>query len=247
MITLKDAAAFEKMRRAGKTVAEVLAALAEAAVPGATTKELDGLAAEMIQARRCTSSFLGYHGYPATICTSPNNVIVHGIPDGYELKEGDLLSVDVGAIYEGYHGDAARTFPIGEVSEESQRLVRVTEEAMMAGIAQVEAGARVGDISAAVQKVAEGGGFSVVREYVGHGIGEQMHEEPQIPNFGEPGKGLKLKQGMALCIEPMVNIGDWRTELSEDGWTVVTADGSLSAHFENTVAITDKGPEVFTI
>jgi methionyl aminopeptidase len=247
VITIKDAAAFDKMRRAGKTVAEVLLALDKAAVPGVTTRDLDELAADMIRDGGCTPSFLGYHGYPATICTSPNNVIVHGIPDEYALKEGDLLSVDVGAIFEGYHGDAARTFPIGQVSEESERLVRVTEEAMVAGIAQVEAGARVGSISAAVQKVAEGGGFSVVREYVGHGIGEQMHEEPQIPNFGEPGKGLRLKEGMALCIEPMVNIGGWRTELLEDGWTVVTADGGLSAHFENTVAITDEGPEVFTI
>ncbi len=247
MITIKDAAAFDKMRRAGKTVAEVLLALEKAAVPGVTTRDLDELAAEMIRDGGCTPSFLGYHGYPATICTSPNNVIVHGIPDEYALKEGDLLSVDVGVIFEGYHGDAARTFPIGQVSEESERLVRVTEEAMVAGIAQVEAGARVGSISAAVQKVAEGGGFSVVREYVGHGIGEQMHEEPQIPNFGEPGKGLRLKEGMALCIEPMVNIGGWRTELLEDGWTVVTADGGLSAHFENTVAITDEGPEVFTV
>jgi len=247
VITIKDAAAFDKMRRAGKTVAEVLLALDKAAVPGVTTRDLDELAADMIRDGGCTPSFLGYHGYPATICTSPNNVIVHGIPDEYALKEGDLLSVDVGVIFEGYHGDAARTFPIGQVSEESERLVRVTEEAMVAGIAQVEAGARVGSISAAVQKVAEGGGFSVVREYVGHGIGEQMHEEPQIPNFGEPGKGLRLKEGMALCIEPMVNIGGWRTELLEDGWTVVTADGGLSAHFENTVAITDEGPEVFTI
>ncbi len=247
MITIKDAAAFDKMRRAGKTVAEVLLALEKAAVPGVTTRDLDELAADMIRDGGCTPSFLGYHGYPATICTSPNNVIVHGIPDEYALKEGDLLSVDVGAIFEGYHGDAARTFPIGQVSEESERLVRVTEEAMVAGIAQVEAGARVGSISAAVQKVAEGGGFSVVREYVGHGIGEQMHEEPQIPNFGEPGKGLRLKEGMALCIEPMVNVGGWRTELLEDGWTVVTADGGLSAHFENTGAITDEGPEVFTI
>lgn len=247
MITIKDAAAFDKMRHAGKTVAGVLIALEEAAAPGVSMLELDELAADMIKSADCTPSFLGYHGYPATICTSPNNVIVHGIPDDTVLKQGDLLSVDVGAIFEGYHADAARTLPIGEVPEESQRLVRITEEAMTAGIAEVEAGARVGDISAAVQEVAEGGGFSVVREYVGHGIGEQMHEEPQIPNFGESGKGLRLKVGMAVCIEPMVNIGDWRTEQLEDGWTVVTADGSLSAHFENTVAITENGPEVLTI
>ena len=246
MITIKDAAAFDKMRHAGKTVANVLEALEKAAAPGVTLKELDELAAEMILAAGCTSSFLGYHGYPATICTSPNHVIVHGIPDESALKEGDILSVDVGAIFEGYHGDAARTLAIGQIPEESQRLLRVTEEAMMAGIAQVADGARVGDISAAVQKVAEGGGFSVVREYVGHGIGEQMHEEPQIPNFGEPGKGVRLKEGMALCIEPMVNVGDWRTELMEDGWTVITADGELSAHFENTVAITEDGLEILT-
>lgn len=247
MITIKDAGAFDRMRRAGKTVAAVLGALEEAATPGVTMNELDDLAAEMIRADGCTPSFLGYHGYPKTICTSPNSVIVHGIPDDTALKEGDLLSVDVGAVFEGYHGDAARTFAIGRVPAESERLIRVTEAAMMAGIAQVAAGARVGDISAAVQQVAEEGGFSVVREYVGHGIGEQMHEEPQIPNFGEPGKGVRLKEGMAVCIEPMVNIGDWRTELLEDGWTVVTADGELSAHFENTVAITENGPEVLTV
>ena len=208
MITIKDDAGFAKMRFAGRTVANVLMAIRDAAVPGVSMTDLDDIAAGIIRDRGCTPSFLGYHGYPATICTSPNNVIVHGIPDGYTLKEGDILSVDVGAIYEGYHGDAARTFAIGEV--------------------------------------AEAAGFSVVREYVGHGIGEQMHEEPQIPNYGEAGKGMKLKKGMAICIEPMVNMGDWRTELQDDGWTVTTADGSLSAHFENTVAITPDGVEVMT-
>ncbi len=208
--------------------------------------DLDTIAARIIRDRGCTPSFLGYHGYPATICTSPNDVIVHGIPDGYKLKEGDILSVDVGAIYEGYHGDAARTFAIGDVSDEVTKLIRATEESMLAGIEQVKAGARIGDIGSAVQQVAEVAGFSVVREYVGHGIGEQMHEEPQIPNYGEPGKGMKLKKGMAICIEPMVNMGDWRTELQDDGWTVTTADGSLSAHFENTIAITSAGVEVMT-
>jgi len=246
MITIKDEAGFAKMRTASRTVAEVLVALREAAVPGVSMIELDGIAARIIRRRGCTASFLGYHGYPATICTSPNNVIVHGIPDGYRLRDGDVLSVDVGAVYQGYHGDAARTFAIGEVPDQVAKLIRVTEESMMAGIGQVKVGARIGDIGAAVQQVAEGAGFSVVREYVGHGIGEQMHEEPQIPNYGEPGRGMKLKKGMAICIEPMVNMGDWRTELQDDGWTVTTADGSLSAHFENTIAITKHGVEVLT-
>ena len=246
MITIKDQAGFAKMRTAGRVVADVLAAMREAAVPGATMEALDLIAARIIRDAGCTPSFLGYHGYPATICTSPNNVIVHGIPDGYPLKEGDILSVDVGAIYEGFHGDAARTCAIGDVPDEVAKLIRVTEESMIAGIEQVKPGARIGDIGAAVQHVAEGAGFSVVREYVGHGIGERMHEEPQIPNYGEPRKGLKLKEGMAICIEPMVNMGDWRTELLDDGWTVVTADGTLSAHFENTVALTPDGVEVMT-
>lgn len=246
MITIKNEAGFDKMRVAGGVVVEVLAAVREAAAPGVSTAELDTIAAGIIREGGCTPSFLGYHGYPATICTSPNNVIVHGIPDGYRLKDGDILSVDVGAIYEGFHGDAARTFAIGDVPDEVAKLIRVTEEAMMAGIDQVKPRARVGDIGAAVQQVAEGAGFSVVREYVGHGIGEQMHEEPQIPNYGESGKGLKLKAGMAICIEPMVNMGDWRTELQDDEWTVTTADDSLSAHFENTVAITRKGVQVLT-
>lgn len=246
MITIKDDAGFANMRTAGRVVSEVLEAVREAATPGVTMRDLDDIAAGIIRNAGCTPSFLGYHGYPATICTSPNDVIVHGIPDDYALKEGDILSVDVGAVYEGFHGDAARTFAIGEVPDEVAKLIRVTEEAMNAGIAQVKAGARTGDIGAAVQHVAEGAGFTVVREYVGHGIGERMHEEPQIPNYGEPRKGLKLKKGMAICVEPMVNMGDWRTELLDDGWTVVTADGSLSAHFENTVAITEQGVEVMT-
>ena len=222
MITIKDDDGFAKMRTASRTVAEVLTALRRAAAPGVTMTDLDEIAADIIRDRGCTPSFLGYHGYPATICTSPNNVIVHGIPDGYPLEEGDILSVDVGAIYEGYHGDAARTFAIGEVPTEVANLIRATEESMTAGIAQVKAGARIGDIGFAVQQVAEAAGFSVVREYVGHGIGKQMHEEPQIPNYGESGKGMKLKKGMAICIEPMVNMGDWRTELQDDGWTVTT-------------------------
>jgi methionyl aminopeptidase len=246
VITIKDETGFDRMRTASRTVSEVLAALREAARPGVSMTDLDRIAARIIRDRGCTPSFLGYHGYPATICTSPNDVIVHGIPNGYKLKDGDILSVDVGAVFEGYHGDAARTFAIGGVTDEVAKLIRVTEDSMMAGIGQVAAGARIGNIGAAVQQVAEGAGFSVVREYVGHGIGKAMHEEPQIPNYGEPGKGMKLRKGMAICIEPMVNMGDWRTEVQDDGWTVTTLDGSLSAHFENTVAITPDGVEVMT-
>lgn len=246
MITIKDEAGFDKMRVAGRTVARVLAALREAADVGVSMLELDEIAAGIIRGAGCTPSFLGYHGYPASICASPNHVIVHGIPDDYRLRDGDILSVDVGAIYEGFHGDAAITFPIGDVPEEVSQLVKVTEESLKAGIEQARAGNRIGDIGAAVQEVAEAAGFSVVREYVGHGIGNQMHEEPQIPNYGSSGRGMKLKEGMAICIEPMVNVGGWETELLEDGWTVVTADGSLSAHFEHTIAITPDGPEVLT-
>ena len=246
MITIKDAVGFSKMRTASAVVAEVLTALRAAAAPGVSMSELDKIAARIIRDGGCTSSFLGYHGYPATICASPNSVIVHGIPDGYKLKDGDILSVDVGAIYEGYHGDAARTFPIGDVTDDVIKLIRATEESMMAGIEQVKTGARIGDIGAAVQQVAEGAGFSVVREYVGHGIGEQMHEEPQIPNYGEAGKGMKLKEGMAICIEPMVNMGTKKVRCLSDQWTQVTADGKPSAHFEHTIALTKDGPLLLT-
>ncbi|MDP8958059.1 MAG: type I methionyl aminopeptidase [Actinomycetota bacterium] len=246
MITIKNQAEFERMALAGRAVAAVLRGVREAAAPGVSTKELDAVAAAIIKEHGCRPSFLGYHGYPAHICTSPNHVIVHGIPDGYRLQEGDILSVDAGAIYEGFHGDAAVTFPIGEVDPEVEKLVRVAEEALWAAIAHVRQGGRLGDIGHAVQTVAEGAGFSVVREYVGHGIGRQMHEEPQVPNYGQPGKGMKLRTGMAICIEPMVNMGGSQTRLLEDEWTVVTADGSRSAHFEHTVALTEAGPLVTT-
>lgn len=246
MITMKTPADFEKMAVAGATVAEVLRRVQEAAAPGVTPKDLDGLAAEIMRERDCRPSFLGYHGYPAHICTSPNEVIVHGIPDDRPLREGDILSVDAGAIYEGFHGDAAITFPVGEVDPEVEKLLRVTEEALWAGIEQVRTGGRLGDVGHAIETVAEGAGFSVVREYVGHGIGRQMHEEPQVPNYGEPGRGMKLRTGMAICIEPMVNMGRAETRLLDDGWTVVTADGSLSAHFEHTVGLTPEGPVVLT-
>ncbi len=235
------------MAVAGRTVATVLKTVKQAGVPGVTLKELDAIAAEVIRAGGCTPSFLGYHGYPANICTSPNSVIVHGIPSDYRLVEGDILSVDAGAIFEGFHGDAAITFPIGETSPEAQLLIDTTERALAAGIAQVKAGARLGDIGHAVESEANVHGFGVVREYVGHGIGRQMHEDPQVPNYGKPGTGTKLKKGMAICIEPMFNLGGHETFVDPDGWTVATADGSLSAHFEHTIAVTDKGPRVMTL
>jgi len=236
----------KKMRKAGRVVAEMHAATRAAAKPGVTTLELDQVARDVLEKRNARSNFLNYHGFPAVICTSPNDMIVHGIPGPYRLEEGDILSIDCGAIIEGYHGDAAFTMAIGEVTPEAEKLIRVTEESLEAGIAQMVDGNRLSDIGHAVQTVAEGAGFSVVREYVGHAIGTAMHEEPQVPNYGSPGKGIKLRAGMVFAVEPMVNAGKPGTRLLDDGWSVVTADGSLSAHFEHTIAITDSGPEVFT-
>lgn len=247
MITIKSPDEFAKMRIAGACVAAVHDAVRLAAVPGVTTKDLDDLAARIIEEHGCTPSFYGYYGYPASICASPNSVIVHGIPGPYVLQEGDLLSIDVGAIHEGYHGDAAISFGIGEVAEETQRLIETTERAMWAGLAQAVAGNRVGDIGAAVGAVGEAAGHGIVREYVGHGIGKRMHEEPQVPNYGRPGKGMKLRVGMALCVEPMFNLGGEETAVLDDKWTVVTADGSLSCHWEHTIALTEDGPKVFTL
>lgn len=246
MITIKKSDEFEKMAFAGATVAVVLRTVREAAQPGVTMKELDAIAADVIRSRGCTPSFLGYHGFPAHICTSPNSVIVHGIPDGYRLEEGDILSIDAGAIYEGFHGDAAVTFGIGEIDPAVARLLETTEAALWAGIQHVKHGSRLGDIGSAVQAEADRLGYGVVREYVGHGIGRQMHEEPQVPNYGKKGTGMKLRTGMAVCIEPMFNLGGPETKVESDGWTVVTADGSLSAHFEHTIGITESGPVVFT-
>jgi methionyl aminopeptidase len=247
MITIKSSREFESMAVAGRCVAAVHAAIREAAKPGVSMLELDEISRKVLAAHRCTPSFLGYHGFPATICASPNDVIVHGIPGDYRLKEGDVLSIDSGAIYQGYHGDAAFTMCIGEVSDEVQRLIDTTERAMWAGIAQVKAGNRVGDIGAAVEAVGEASGYGIVQEYVGHGIGRQMHEEPQIPNYGTPGKGMRLRKGMALCVEPMFNLGGHQTMVDHDQWTVRTADGSLSAHWEHTVCITADGPVVTTL
>ncbi|MGF1618317.1 MAG: type I methionyl aminopeptidase [Acidimicrobiia bacterium] len=247
MISIKSRREFAKMEKAGATVAAVHQAVREAALPGASLLDLEAISGRIIEANGCTSSFLNYHGsYPATLCLSPNDVIVHGIPTEYRLEEGDILSVDAGAIYEGFHGDAAFTIGIGEISAEAKHLIDVTEQALWAGIRQVKAGNRLGDIGAAVARIGSEHGYGVVEEYVGHGIGRQMHEEPQVPNYGEPGTGMKLRKGMALCIEPMFNVGKRHTKVDPDGWTVRTADGSLSAHWEHTVAITPDGPMVFT-
>lgn len=246
---LRDKTEIAKMRRAGKVVAEMLDACQAAARPGVTTADLDLVAREVLARRGAKSNFLNYHGFPAVICASPNNVIVHGIPGGYTLAEGDIISVDCGAIIEGYHGDAARTFGVGEVTKEAARLMDVTEKSLWAGIEAARKGNRLFDIGGAVQDVAEGAGYSVVREYVGHGIGTSMHEEPQIPNYRplDGSKNIKIKVGHVFAIEPMVNVGSNKTEVHDDGWTVVTADGALSAHFEHSVAITDDGPEVLTV
>ena len=235
------------MRRAGRVVAEMHAKTREAARPGVTTLDLDRVARDVLERRGARSNFLNYHGFPAVICTSPNSMIVHGIPGDYRLEEGDLLSVDCGAIIEGYHGDAAYTVGIGAISADAEKLIRVTEDSLWAGIARMEDGNRLHDIGAAVQTVAEGAGFSVVREYVGHAIGTAMHEDPQVPNYWPGTPGPKLKTGMVFAIEPMVNAGGPATRLLDDGWGVVTADGSLSAHFEHTIVVTDNGPEVLTL
>jgi len=234
------------MRKAGKVVAEMHEATRAAATPGVTTLHLDTVAREVLERRGAASNFLGYHGFPAVICTSPNNMIVHGIPGSYRLEEGDILSIDCGAIVEGYHGDAAFTMAIGRVSAEAEKLLEVTERSLWAGIAQLKRGNALHEVGRAVQDVAEQAGFSVVKEYVGHAIGTAMHEQPQVPNYWPGNRGPTLKVGNVFAIEPMVNAGTAETELLSDGWSVVTADGRLSAHFEHTIAVTDDGPEVFT-
>jgi methionyl aminopeptidase len=248
MITRKNRDQIALMRRAGKVVAEMHEKCSEMAKPGATTLDIDRVAREVIERRGARSNFLGYRGFPAVVCTSPNDVIVHGIPsDTVVLEEGDILSIDCGAIIEGWHADAAVTVPIGSIDGESQRLIDVTRESLWAAIDQVVAGNRLGDIGAAVEGRAEAAGFTVVREYVGHGIGTAMHEEPQVPNYGPAGRGFKLREGIVLAIEPMVNAGGPETEVLDDGWTVVTRDGRRSAHFEHTIAVTEAGPEVLTL
>lgn len=235
------------MREAGRITARALRAVGDAVAPGVTTAELDEVAVEVIRAAGARAAFLGYQGYPATICASLNREVVHGIPGRRRLSEGDIVSVDVGAVIDGYYGDSARTFPVGRVSPQASRLLTATRESLEAGIACCRPGMRLGDLGAAVQAVAEGAGFSVVREYVGHGVGQAMHEDPQVPNYGTPGKGPVLLAGMVIAIEPMVNARGCEVRELDDGWTVVTADGSLSAHFEHTVAVTDDGPWILTL
>jgi methionyl aminopeptidase len=247
VITRKSPEEIDRMRRAGRLVGHTLSRLVEAVRPGITLLELDALAEKEIRDGGGIPSFLGYHGFPATLCLSPNDWIVHGIPNGYVLKDRDILSIDCGAIVEDWHGDAAVTVPVGQVDEAGRRLIETTERAMWAGIAQVRAGNRLSDIGHAVEKVAVAPGYGVVREYVGHGIGTRMHEAPQVPNYGRPHRGLRLEVGLVLAIEPMVNEGGPETRVLDDGWTVVTRDGSRSAHFEHTVAITPTGPEVLTL
>lgn len=251
MIVYKSPAEIEKMRRAGRIVAGTIEAVLRAVAPGRTTKDLDRVAEGYIREQGAVPSFLGYGNppFPASICTSLNEEIVHGIPSTERvLREGDLLSLDFGAIWEGFHADAAVSVFVGEPpSDEAEKLVRVTREALEAGIAQIRPGGRLSDISHAIEQTVLGAGFEVVREYVGHGIGRRLHEDPQIPNYGPPGRGPELKPGLVVAVEPMVNMGGWETALRADRWTVVTADGSLSAHFEHTIAVTEDGHEVLTV
>ena len=232
------------MRRAGRVVAEMHDRIRGALRPGVTTLQLDALGREVLERRGARSNFLGYHGYPAVICASPNEVVVHGIPNGRVLEEGDIVSIDCGAIVDGYHGDAAFTAGIGSIDAEAQRLVDVTRAALDAGIAELVAGARLGDLGASVQATVESAGFSVVRDYVGHGIGTAMHEPPDVPNVGRRGKGTPVAVGDVFAVEPMVSTGGEDTMVLDDGWTVVTLDGSWAAHWEHTVAVTDDGPEI---
>ena len=247
MIIRKSPAEIETMARAGGVVADTLALIGEHVRPGVTTAELDELADEYIRAQGGASSFKGYKGYPASICTSPNEIVVHGIPDGRTLNEGDILSVDVGVVLDGFVADSAFTFPVGEVSIEAERLLDACQAALAAGIAQCRPGNRLSDVSHAIQLTTEESGFSVVRSLVGHGIGRAMHEDPQIPNYGAPGRGPELAPGMTFAIEPMINAGGPEIYIHDDDWSISTADGALSAHFEHTVAITEEEPRILTI
>lgn len=245
-IILKSPEEIQTMRRAGAVVAEVLEVLGTNVRPGVTTLDLEKIAEEETKKRKAAPAFKGYRGYPFCLCTSVNNEVVHGMPSKKVLNEGDIVSIDFGSLVDGFYGDAAVTVPVGKVSEEAARLVRVTEESLWKAVGAAREGNRLLDISSAVQSHVEPQGFSVVREFVGHGIGRELHEPPQVPNFGVPGRGVKLKAGMVLAIEPMINLGGWAVKVLSDGWTAVTADGKLSAHFEHTVAITADGPLVLT-
>ena len=247
MIIQKSEQEIEAMARAGRVVADTLALLGENMRPGITTQELDDLAEGHIRSQGGDPTFKGYHGFPASICTSPNSMVVHGIPGAYRVEEGDLVSVDVGVTLNGFVADSAYTFAVGEIDDHAQRPLDVGQAALEAGIAEARAGNHVGDISAAIQRTTEEAGFSVVRSLVGHGIGRSMHEEPQIPNWGEPGRGPLLSPGMTLAIEPMINAGGPDVVVAADRWSISTGDGSLSAHFEHTVAVTEAGPRILTL
>jgi methionyl aminopeptidase len=246
MIILKSKSEIEKMRVAGRIVAEALQEVVQAARPGVSTLELDALAERAIRARGAVPAFKGYRGFPKSLCVSVNEQVVHGIPSKRRLKEGDIVGLDLGAKWDGYYGDAAVTVPVGSITPVAESLLTTAREALYLGIKEISPGQNLSDISHTIQRYAEGQGYNVVRAFVGHGIGTALHEEPQVPNFGPPGRGPRLKVGMVLAVEPMVNIGDADVEILDDGWTVVTADGQLSAHFEHTVAITEAGPEILT-
>ncbi|MEZ5098488.1 MAG: type I methionyl aminopeptidase [Thermoleophilia bacterium] len=246
MIIRKSPHEIELMAAAGAVVAQTLQLVGSQLRPGITTAELDRIAEDHIRACGGTPTFKGYRGYPASICSSPNEVVVHGIPGGYTVRDGDIVSIDVGVTKDGFVADSAYTFPVGELDDETKRLLEVGQEALAAGIEQARPGNRVGDISAAVQRVTEDAGFAVVRSLVGHGVGRSMHEEPQVPNFGRAGRGPELVEGMTIAIEPMINAGDQEVVLADDGWTISSADGSASVHFEHTVAVTADGPLVLT-
>lgn len=247
MIYLKSNNELQIMRKSGRIVAELLELLENHVKPGITTKELDSIAEEFIIKCGARPSFKGYYGFPATLCTSVNEQVVHGIPGNRVLEEGDIISIDCGVLYQGFHGDAARTFAVGKISEEAKKLIEVTKQSFFEGLKFATVGNRIGDISNAIQRYAESNGFSVVRDYVGHGIGKEIHEEPPVPNYGKAGRGPKLAKGMVLAIEPMINAGTYAVTELDDGWTVVTIDNKLSAHYENTVAILENGPEILTI
>ena len=247
MVTIKSKSEIEKMKVAGKVTYGALKAVHDAIHPGVSTLELDRVAERYIKSQGCTCSFKGYAGFPGSICASVNDEIIHGIPDHRILHEGDIISIDVGACYHGYNGDACRTFGVGKISEEAERLIRVTRQSFFEGIKYAKAGNHLYDISAAIQKYAESFGFGVVRDLVGHGIGTDMHEEPEIPNFAQKRKGIKLAAGMTLAIEPMITAGRYDVAWMDDGWTVVTEDGSLASHYENTILITDGEPEILSL
>jgi methionyl aminopeptidase len=246
-VIIKSSQEIAIMREAGRVVAAVIEALNREVKPGITTRELDDVAVRVLKKRGAVASFKGYRGFPASICTSVNEEVVHGIPGARVLKAGDIISLDVGAMVNGFHADAAVTLGVGKISSDAQALIETTKGALEAGIAAARNGARLGDVSAAIQYYGESRNFSVVREYVGHGIGRDLHEDPQVPNFGIAGEGISLKKGMTMALEPMLNAGVWRTRVTDNRWTVVTADGKLSAHFEHTIAIADNVPEILTV